>query len=80
MVIQIEELKSFLAQAADSNGKGPSSVKHDRTDKIHKFMLQELMLQNLVARMLDRRPERETIPRYLYQAVVCGTDPTRGRA
>ena len=33
MVIQIEELKSFLAEASASNGKGPSSVTHHRMDR-----------------------------------------------
>ena len=33
MVIQIEEIKSFLAQVARSISKGPSPLTHDRADR-----------------------------------------------
>ena len=33
MVIQIEEMNSFLAQVAGSSGKGPISLTCDRSDR-----------------------------------------------
>ena len=33
MVIQIQEMKAFLAQVAGSSSKGPSSLTHDRADR-----------------------------------------------